>query len=88
MNHCGKVNIYSSVTFVLSLNNCLKMYIALCACSRTQAHAVCVLVHMCCGGTCAGIRGQLLRVGSFLPLPGLWQCDSDYQACVASTSIN
>lgn len=43
---------------------------------------------VCCGGTCVGIRGQHLRVGSFLPLPGLWGCDSDYQACVASTSIH
>lgn len=48
MNHCGKVNIYSFVTFVLSLNNCLKMCIVLCACSFTQAHAVCVLVHVMC----------------------------------------
>lgn len=71
------------------------MYVLLYACSRMQthavcvlSHAVCVLAHVCCGGIYVGVRGQLLRVGSFLPLPGLWGCNSNYQACVASTSIH
>lgn len=46
----------------------------------------CVLWRHMCRDQRATLKGWFFP--AFLHLPGLWECDSDYQACVASTSIH